>query len=124
MNEKKCNFCKKEFPVNHGNDSYCSDACDDAARKLRGYKRYNSIKRLLPAMLANHELLHELFEKNLFDFTVQELEAEGLDFSIFHRLYPEPKNDLFIRMDFGTYFLDTHDDFQTFKLCKHETKTS
>ncbi len=124
MDKKKCNYCKKEFTFKHGNKGYCSDPCEDIARKLRGYKRYNSIKNLTPTMLDNHKLLNSLFERKLFDLTVLFLENEGLDFSIFRRLYPEPGNSQYIRLDFGTYYLETKDDFLTFKLYKYETTTS
>ena len=124
MNKKKCKYCEKEFVPAHGNNGFCSEECTKAARKLRNYRRYNSISPLLPMMLANHELLNGLFEKKLLDLTAQELISEGLDFSIFRRLYPEPGNNQFIRLDFGSFYLETLDNFLTFKLYKYETTTS
>lgn len=124
MNKKKCKYCGKKFVPVHGNNSFCSVACKKAARTLRNYKRYNSINRLLPVMLANHEVLLALDNKKITEVTVQELESEGLDFSLFRRLYPDPGNNLLVRLDFGTYFLQTEDNFKTFKLYRHEAQTS
>jgi hypothetical protein len=124
MNKKKCKYCEKEFVPAHGNNGICSDECTKAARKLRNYRRYNSVSRLLPIMLANHEILLGLFEKESLNPTGEELESEGLDFSLFHRLYPDINNKRHIRLDFGTFYIDTLDDFKTFKLSKHETTSS
>jgi hypothetical protein len=124
MNEKRCKYCGGAFVPVHGNTGFCTDECAKQARKLRNFIRYNSINTLLPIMLANHELLQDLYGKGKLELTAQELESEGLDFSIFRRLYPDPNQPGLIRMDFGTYYLETGDNFQNFKLFIHETKTS
>jgi hypothetical protein len=124
MNTKQCRYCGLEFIANHGNDGLCSEECTKGARKLRNFNRYNSVSSLLPVLLRNHGLLNFLYKKKQLTVTAEELENDGLDFSLFRRLYPEPNNISLVRLDFGTYYLDTEDNFQTFKLNIHETKTS
>lgn len=124
MYNKHCKYCGLEFIPTHGNDGLCSEECTKEARKLRNFIRYNSIRSLMPILLRNHEILNSFFERNQLEITAEELENEGLDFSLFRRLYPDPGNTSFIRLDFGTFYLDTINDFLNFKLNIHEAKTS
>ncbi len=124
MNDKVCKYCGDIFISTHGNDGYCSEECEKEARKLRNHLRYNSISSLFPVMLANHKLLEGYFEAKRFDFSGEELENDGLNFSIYRKLYPEPNNLDLIRLDFGTYYLETNKNSQTFKLYKNETTIS
>lgn len=119
-----CDYCGEDFELEHGNSRYCCGEHRDLARKFRQTEKYQGISSLLPILHRNHELLDTLYSKKLEDFSAEDLEAEGLDFSLFRRLYPERDNRNWIRLDFGTYFLDSTDNFQTFKLSKNETKTS
>ena len=125
INTKYCNYCDDEFEAENGNSGYCSDECRTKARKFRQDERYHGIRSLLPVLHGNHALLESLFlSKGNKIYTGRELELEGLDFSLFRKLYPDPDNQQIVHLDFGTYFLETRDNFQTFKINKHETKTS
>ena len=113
-----CEYCGEDFEQEHGNSRYCCDEHRYLARKFRQGERYNGISSLLPILYHNHHLLEKLSYKKQDSFSAEELEAEGLDFSLFRRLYPERTNREWIRLYFGTYFLDSTDNFQTFKLNK------
>ncbi len=113
-----CEYCGEDFEQEHGNLRYCCNEHRDLARKFRQGEKYNGISSLLPILYRNHQLLEKLSYTKQESFSAEELEAEGLDFSLFRRLYPERNNREWIRLDFGTYFLDSKDNFQTFKLHK------
>jgi hypothetical protein len=117
-----CAWCGKAYEPRHGNSRHCCDEHEVAARKRRQRKRYNAISPLLPLIIENHEVLDRLFQLNQPLYTAAELENEGLDFSLFRRLYPKPENREIIWLDFGKYYLETSDNFLTFKLSKHETQ--
>jgi predicted nucleic acid-binding Zn ribbon protein len=93
MYNKHCRYCGLEFKPTHGNDGLCSDECTKEARKLRNFIRYNSIRSLMPVLLRNHEILSSFFERKQLEITAEELENEGLDFSLFRRLYPDPPGE-------------------------------
>lgn len=116
-----CDWCGYEFELEHGNERYCSDEHRDLSRKFRQGEKYKGISSLLPTLNRNHVLLEKLSHRKQEIFTGAELESEGLDFSLFRRLYPEPDDSTWIRLDFGTFYLDTKDNFKTYKLEKHET---
>lgn len=117
-----CDYCDSEFEQEHGNDRYCCDEHRDLARKFRQGEKYKGISSLLPVLHHNHLLLEKLSYRKQESFTEEELELEGLDTSLYRRSYPEASNQDWVRLDFGTYYLDTQDNFQTFKLFKHETE--
>lgn len=121
---KYCAWCNEEFKPKHGNDRYCCKDHEDAARKSRQMERYGGISRLLPILFCNHRILESLFATNQMTYTSQELEAGGVDFSLHRRLYPDPENELLVRLDFGTFYLESTDNLMTFKLSKYEAQSS
>ncbi len=123
MEEKICKYCGGEFEAEHGNMDYCSDDCSMEARKERQKHLRDGVKTLLPILFNNHRILDSLWTASRTNFTEEELVLEGLDPSLCRHLYPIPGNQNVVNLDFGTYFLETSDNFLTFKLCIHETIT-
>jgi hypothetical protein len=125
MNQQStyCDWCGTEFEQSHGNERYCSEEHKNLAKKFRQGERYGGISPLLPILHHNHDVLEKLFYRKQDSFAAIELESESLDFSLFRRLYPDMNNNEMIRLDFGTYYLETDDNYQTFKLYKYETKS-
>lgn len=123
METKDCKYCGESFDGGHGNSGYCSDECAMEAKKERQKIIRDGIKSLLPILIHNHKILDALYKTEQRIFAEQQLELEGIDFSLFRHLYPELDNTKLIRCDFGTYYLETNDNFLTFKLNQHETET-
>jgi hypothetical protein len=118
-----CEWCGHAFELEHGNSKYCCNEHGDLAKKFRQEEKYSGVSSLLPILNNNHSILHRLSHTKREIFNAVELESEGMDFSLFRRLYPERENLNLIRLDFGTFYLETEDNYQTFKLSKHETKS-
>ena len=123
METKNCKYCGEPFDGGHGNSGYCDDECAMEAKKERQKIIRDGIKSLLPILIHNHKILAALYKTEQRIFTEQQLELEGIDFSLFRHLFPEPDNPKLIRCDFGTYYLETNDNFLTFKLSQHEAET-
>jgi hypothetical protein len=121
---KFCGWCEGEFKPKHGNDRYCCIDHEDAARRFRQAGRYNAISPLLPILYRNHQILESLFDTMQITYTSHQLESAGIDFSLHRRLYPDPENELLIRLDFGAFFLESTDNLRTFKLAKYGAQTS
>lgn len=112
--------CSHEFEPEHGNEAYCSSECYIKAKRKRQRKHRNGIKTLLNILLNNHKILDELWMGGKREFTEEELHQEGLDTSLCRHLFPNPHNTQHKRLDFGEYFLETENNFFTFKLYKNE----
>ncbi len=123
METKKCKYCSESFDVEHGNSDYCGDECAMEAKKERQKILRDGIKSLLPILIHNHKILDELFQKEQREFTERQLQLEGIDFSLCRHLFPDSQSNNLRRLDFGTYYLETDNNFLTIKLYKHETNS-
>lgn len=121
MKTKNCKYCDEPFESEHGNSGYCTDECAMEAKKVRQKDLRDGIKSLLPILIQNHKILDEMFQKEQREFTEQQLQLDGIDFSLCRHLYPDLQNPKLRRLDFGTYYLETDNNFLTIKLFKHET---
>jgi len=121
--EKTCAWCDDSFKFEHGNDIYCSDDCEDQARKKRQKQKRDPIRHFIPLLVRNHEILDDLIKDGKSEITNAEIEAYGLDISLCRHLNPPIEHHGKVMLDFGTYYLITETDFQIFKIHKHETET-
>jgi hypothetical protein len=118
--QKICVWCGNPFEPTHGNSNYDSAECQEKAKKKRQKQKRDPIKGFLPILMKNHEILDKHFTDGKLEITFSEIEAYDLDISLCRRLNPPTEHVGKSMLDFGTYYLITDTNFQTFKIYKHE----
>ena len=119
--EKVCLWCGDLFTPNHGNDNYCCREHQEEAKKDRQKQKRDPIKKLIPILMANHEILDNLVIQGKSELTADEVEAYHLDISLCRHLKTQGEHIVKLMLDFGTYYLITETDFLIFKIHKHAT---
>jgi hypothetical protein len=124
MEEKICRNCQEEFETEHGNTNYCSTDCYMYSKKVRQRKARDAIKPLLNILLRNHKILDRLWTFTKREYSMEELNSEGLDTSLCRILFPNPDNKNIKYYDFGAYSIVPTTNSQIFKILKNEINSS
>jgi len=118
--EKTCRWCGDTFEPTHGNGNYCSTNCQGESKKARQKQRRDPIRRFIPILMRNHEIIDKVFGEGKLEINASEIEAYKLDISICRYINPPAEHAGKSMLDFGTYYLITDANFKTFKIYKHE----
>ncbi len=119
--EKICPWCETEFVPTHGNQTYDTPECANAAKAEQQKTKRDPVAKFIPILINNHERIESAFNDGKVELTREEIELYQIDISLVRYLKPSPQFEGHLMLDLGVFFLITRPDFSTFKIFKHET---